>query len=79
MTLGTAAISLAAWTLLFNRRFGLVDSLSSLGLLVVTGIVGVGLLVEWLSDWRTFRTLRRHLREARTEREHSPPRGPKAR
>lgn len=77
VTLAIAAISLAAWTLLFNRRFGVVDGLSSLGLLVVAAIVGVGLLIDWLRDWRTFRALRQHLAKTRTERRHSDPRASK--
>jgi len=67
VTLGVAAISLAAWALLVRGEFGAIGSLSSLGLLVVTAVVGVGLLVGWLRDWRMLRTLRRHLAEIRQQ------------
>jgi amino acid transporter len=77
VTLGVAAISLAAWALLVKGEFGAIDSLSSLGLLVVTAIVGVGLLVGWLRDWRMLRTLREHLAKTRSEGQESDPRGPK--
>lgn len=78
VTLGAAAISLVAWMLLVRREFSAIDGLSSIGLLVVTAVVGVGLLLGWLRDWRIFRALRQHLAKTRTERKHSDPRGSNA-
>lgn len=76
--LGIAAISLAAWMLLVKGQLGAIESLSSLGLLVVTAVVGAGLLVEWLRDWQMLRTLREHLAKTRARRQRGDPRGPKA-
>jgi hypothetical protein len=77
VTAGIAGISLVAWAWLAKGEFGGVDSLSSVGLLVMAVIVGVGIVVEWLHDWRMFRTLRRHLDKMRADGQREDPRGPK--
>ena len=34
----------------------------------MAGVVGVGILIEWLQDWGMLRTLQRHLAKTRAER-----------
>ena len=46
-------MSLLLWLRLAERRCGPdVNPLSSLGLVIMAGVVGVGVLIEWLQDWR---------------------------
>jgi hypothetical protein len=61
-------VALALWLRVVGWRFGFVDSLSSLGFVIMAGLVGVVALIGWLQDWRMLRTLRRHLVKTRAER-----------
>jgi hypothetical protein len=74
---GLGVISLVLWARLLEWRFGEIDPLSSVGLLIVAAVVGVGFLVEWFQDWRILRALRFHLAKARAQRKDMDPRGPK--
>ena len=70
--LGLGAASLVVWAWLSKWQFSGIDTLSSVGLLVMAAIVGVGLLVEWFQDWRMLRALRRYLAKARAKRKGKP-------
>ena len=72
---GMAIVAFVIWARLAGWRFGPMDQMSSLGLVVMAAIVGAGLLLEWFQDWRTLRVLRRHLAQVRRSRVD--PRGPK--
>ena len=72
-----AAISLAVWAWLSKWTFSDIDTLSSVGWIVMTIVVAIGFLAEWFQDWRMLRALRRSLIKTRAERRRAYPRGPK--
>lgn len=72
-----AAVALGAWAWLSEGRFGDIDTLSSVGWIVMTAIVGVAFLVEWFRDWRMLRALRHYLAKTRAERRSRDMRGSK--
>ena len=67
---GMGIVALLLWTRLSEWRFGPNDPLSSLGLVIIAAVVAVGLLVDWLQDWRMLRTLRRHLAKTAARARH---------
>jgi len=76
LVIGLGVVSLLIWAWLNDWRFGFTDSLSSVGMVIIAGVVGVGLLIESFQDWRMLRALRRRIAQTRAERQRGRRRGP---
>ena len=63
--IGLGAVALLIWLRLSGWPPGALDPMSSLGLILISAIVGLGLLVARFRDWWMFRTLRRHVAKMR--------------
>ena len=71
--IGMGIIALLVWLRLSAWQLSFIDPMSSLGLLVMAAVVGIGfLVVEWFQDWRMLRALRRYLAKARAKRKCKP-------
>lgn len=72
IVVGMSVVVLLLWRWLSPSSWSDVDPMSSLGLLIMAGIVCIGFLVEWFQDWRMLRALRRYLAKTRARDPHGP-------